>query len=104
MLLVQAWDVEEQGGLLRADGSGKRRTPGGVFLWLVKQQSTPEQRARVWPLRAEDAPAAKGTAAGASRGRGRGRGGKGGGRTGGREAPAAGGGGPAAQMDDASGM
>jgi hypothetical protein len=51
-LLVQAWQVEENGGLLRTDGSEKRRTPGGVFLWLVKQQATQEQRARVWPPKA----------------------------------------------------
>ena len=56
MLLVQAWQVEENGGLLRTDGSGLRRTPGGVFLWLVKQQATPEQRARIWPLKASGRP------------------------------------------------
>jgi len=51
-LLVQAWQVEENGGLLRTDKSEKRRTPGGVFLWLVKQQTTAEQRAMVWPPKA----------------------------------------------------
>mmetsp|Transcript_38794 Transcript_38794/g.128087 ORF Transcript_38794/g.128087 Transcript_38794/m.128087 type:complete len:204 (-) Transcript_38794:140-751(-) len=56
-LLVQAWQVEENGGLLRTDGSGQRRTPGGVFLWLVKQQATPEQRARVWPKAGQETPA-----------------------------------------------
>jgi hypothetical protein len=50
-LLVQAWQVEENGGLLRTDGSEKRRTPGGVFLWLVKQQASAQQRAMIWPLK-----------------------------------------------------
>ena len=49
--------LAENGGLLRTDGSGQRRTPGGVFLWLVKQQATPEQRARVWPKASEETPA-----------------------------------------------
>ena len=48
MLLVQTWQVEESGGLLRLDGSGLRRTAGGVYLWLVKQKLTRSEREKVW--------------------------------------------------------
>ncbi|KAL1514435.1 hypothetical protein AB1Y20_003534 [Prymnesium parvum] len=48
MLLVQTWQVEEQGGLLTLDGSCRRRTAGGVYLWLVKQQADAAQRRRIW--------------------------------------------------------
>ena len=45
-ILQQALAVEQQGGLMLADG--KRRTPGGVFFLLVKEQMTPEERRQVW--------------------------------------------------------
>jgi len=64
MLLVQTWQVEEQGGLLRLDGSGVRRTAGGVFLWLVKQQATPMQRTQIWPK--TDEPAKSGGVSGST--------------------------------------
>ena len=54
MLLVQTWQVEEQGGLLTLDGSCRRRTAGGVFLWLVKQQADAAQRRRIWGVPATD--------------------------------------------------
>ena len=38
-----------QGGLQRLDGSRRRRTVGGVFLWLVKQRADAAQRALIWP-------------------------------------------------------
>jgi hypothetical protein len=30
------------------DGS-RRRTPGGVFFRLVREQTTPAERSRIWP-------------------------------------------------------
>ena len=41
--------MEEQGGLLTVDGTSRRRSPGGVFLWLVKQAATAAQRLQIWP-------------------------------------------------------
>jgi PHAX RNA-binding domain-containing protein len=49
-LLVQAQTVEAEGGLLLPDGS-RRRTPGGVFFRLVREQTTPAERSRIWPWR-----------------------------------------------------
>ena len=48
-LLGQAHEVERQGGLLRPDGS--RRTLGGVFFKLAKEQTSAEERRRIWPPR-----------------------------------------------------
>jgi hypothetical protein len=45
-ILQQALEIEQHGGLMLADG--KRRTPGGVFFRLVKEQMTPEERRQVW--------------------------------------------------------
>ena len=42
----QALEREQQGGLLLPDG--KRRTLGGVFFGLVKEQTTVEERRQVW--------------------------------------------------------
>jgi hypothetical protein len=47
-LLVQTWAVEDSGGLLTLDGTNRRRTPGGVFLWLVKQKLNEAQRAQIF--------------------------------------------------------
>ena len=55
-LLVQAWQIEEVGGLLTTDGTNVRRTPGGVFFWLVKQRATAAQRAQIWPESASKRP------------------------------------------------
>jgi len=50
-LLGQALTVEAQGGLTLPDG--RRRTPGGVFFFLVRQSPdvTPDERASIFPLR-----------------------------------------------------
>jgi CHAD domain-containing protein len=45
-ILQQALDVEQHGGLMLPDG--KRRTPGGVFFRLAKEQTTPEERRQIW--------------------------------------------------------
>ena len=46
-LLEQALAVEARGGMLLPDGT--RRTPGGVFFRLAREQATPDERARIWP-------------------------------------------------------
>jgi len=71
LLLVQTWQVEEQGGLLKIDGTGDRRTPGGVFFWLVKQQATDTQRLQIWP-QPNDGPASNGSTSGKRRSAGEG--------------------------------
>jgi PHAX RNA-binding domain-containing protein len=47
-LLEQAMATEARGGLMLLDGS-RRRTPGGVFFRLVREQTTPTERNRIWP-------------------------------------------------------
>ena len=47
-LLDQAVTREAQGGLMLRDGS-RRRTPGGVFFRLVREQTTSAERRRIWP-------------------------------------------------------
>jgi len=46
VILQQTLDLEAEGGLPTADGS--RRTPGGVFFKLIKDQVTPEERAQIF--------------------------------------------------------
>ncbi len=46
-LVRHAKVVEEQGGMMLPDGS-RRRTLGGVFFKLAKEQTTPEERGRIW--------------------------------------------------------
>jgi len=53
-LLAQTLEVEAQGGMLIMNGT-RRRTPGGVFFQLVRQQATRSQRDYLFP-RAEGQP------------------------------------------------
>ena len=46
--LQETQQIEAQGGLMLPDGS-RRRTPGGVFFFLVRQRVTPEDRAVIFP-------------------------------------------------------
>jgi hypothetical protein len=56
-LLAQAQAVEAQGGLMLLDGS-RRRTLGGVFFRLVREQTTPAERSRIWPWNKKPKPKA----------------------------------------------
>jgi hypothetical protein len=48
-LLRETEQIEQDGGMLTQDGT-RRRTKGGVFLYLARQRATPEQRAIIFPL------------------------------------------------------
>ncbi len=50
-LVQQAQAVEAQGGMRLPDGS-RRRSLGGVFFKLAKEQASDEERKRIWPPRA----------------------------------------------------
>ncbi|MFN8440356.1 MAG: phosphorylated adapter RNA export RNA-binding domain-containing protein [Caldilineaceae bacterium] len=43
----RALATEAEGGLMTADGQ-RRRTPGGVFFYLVKAEISPEERQQIW--------------------------------------------------------
>ena len=47
-LVEHAVQIEAQGGMLVPDGS-RRRTLGGVFFKLVRDQTTAEEHAQIWP-------------------------------------------------------
>ena len=47
-ILQETQQIEAQGGLMLPDGS-RRRTPGGVFFHLVRERTTPEDRAVIFP-------------------------------------------------------
>lgn len=47
-LLVETLQCEATGGLLTKDGT-RRRTPGGTFFHLARQQASPRERARLFP-------------------------------------------------------
>lgn len=47
-LLQEALDIETKGGMLTSNEE-RRRTPGGVFLYLVRTRTTPKQRRYIWP-------------------------------------------------------
>lgn len=46
--LKEALAVEAEGGLL-TDDQKRRRTPGGVFFYLVRGRTPPELRSTIWP-------------------------------------------------------
>jgi hypothetical protein len=46
--LKEALAVEAEGGMLTDDGK-RRRTPGGVFFYLVRGRTPPELRPIIWP-------------------------------------------------------
>ena len=48
--VVDATEVEANGGMLTKNGK-RRRTYGGVFFYLVKQRLTPEMRKTIFPYR-----------------------------------------------------
>jgi PHAX RNA-binding domain len=48
-LLAETEQIEQGEGLLTQDGK-RRRTKGGVFLYLARQRCTPDQRAIVFPV------------------------------------------------------
>ena len=50
VILVDALAIESNGGLLVKAGD-RRRTPGGVFFHLVRQQCTKEERRTLFPYR-----------------------------------------------------
>ena len=54
-LFTEACTLEASGGMLTADGT-RRRTPGGTFFHLVRQQCSKEERARLFPYRATKNP------------------------------------------------
>lgn len=47
-LLEETLKIEEQGGMMVANGQ-RRRTPGGVFFFLAKDRMTPDERQRLLP-------------------------------------------------------
>ena len=56
-LLAQTLEVEAAGGLMVRNGT-RRRTPGGVFFHLVRQQVTRSQREYLFPRPASQTPQA----------------------------------------------
>lgn len=47
-VLTETLTCEANGGMLTTDGT-RRRTPGGTFFQLVRQQSSPRERQRLFP-------------------------------------------------------
>src|SRR5216683_8087171 len=47
-ILAETLTCEANGGMLTKDGT-RRRTPGGVFFQLVRQQASPQERWRLFP-------------------------------------------------------
>src|SRR5712691_11656326 len=47
-VLVDTLQIENDGGMLTTDGT-RRRTPGGTFFQLVRQQARPHERRRLFP-------------------------------------------------------
>ena len=49
--LKRAQEIEEAGGMMLPDVS-RRRTPGGVYFYLVRKEVSPKQRIRIFPAQA----------------------------------------------------
>lgn len=47
--LARTLKIEEEGGMILPKGN-RRRTPGGIFFWLVKEDLTKEQIRQLFPL------------------------------------------------------
>lgn len=47
--LARTLKIEEEGGMILSKGN-RRRTPGGIFFWLVKEDLTKEQIRKLFPL------------------------------------------------------
>lgn len=54
-IFAEACTIEANGGMLTSTGD-RRRTAGGTFLRLVRQQGSKEERARLFPYRATKTP------------------------------------------------
>jgi len=52
--LRETLEAEAEGGMMLRDGS-RRRTPGGVFFYLVKGRISRRDRAAIWPHLAQPA-------------------------------------------------
>ena len=49
-LLEETYEIEEKGGMMvESEGEMRRRSPGGVFFYLVKERLSEEQRKIVFP-------------------------------------------------------
>lgn len=48
-LLNRTHETEQAGGMMLPDQS-RRRTAGGVYFWLVRQEASQEQRRRIFPI------------------------------------------------------
>jgi hypothetical protein len=53
--LKRSLEIEEQGGIMLPDGS-RRRTPGGVYFFLLRKEVEPKQRARIFAGQAQSPP------------------------------------------------
>jgi hypothetical protein len=51
-LCEKALEVEQQGGMMTRDGT-RRRTPGGVFFYLVRGSNNKKVH-KLWPQRTQD--------------------------------------------------
>jgi hypothetical protein len=54
-LLQETHETEAAGGLMLPDGS-RRRTPGGVYFWLVRQRASADQRRQIFQMTAGSRP------------------------------------------------
>ena len=55
-MIAETERIEAEGGMLFQDGSGRRRAPGGVFLFLAKRRLSHEEWARIFPPKPQTNP------------------------------------------------